>query len=89
MLNKNLLESEPGDSAYTLAQARTSTALSRLDADHNRHVTRFLSDSGLSGQAGEESSISLFRQIDLSGADLSGADLSGADLSGATRTMSH
>ena len=84
MLNKNLLESEPGDSAYTLAQARTSTAISRLDADHNRHVTRFLSDSGLSGQTGEESSISLFRQIDLSGADLSGADLSDADLSGAT-----
>jgi uncharacterized protein YjbI with pentapeptide repeats len=84
MLNKNLLESEPGDSTYTLAQARTSTAISRLDADHNRHVTRFLSDSGLSGQAGEESSISLFRQIDLSGADLSGADLSGADLRGAT-----
>jgi uncharacterized protein YjbI with pentapeptide repeats len=84
MLNKNLLESEPGDSAYTLAQARTSTAISRLDADHNRHVTRFLSDSGLSGQAGGESSISLFRKIDLSGADLSGADLSAADLSGAT-----
>jgi uncharacterized protein YjbI with pentapeptide repeats len=86
MLNKNLLESEPGDSAYTLAQARTSTAISRLDADHNRHVTRFLSDSGLSGQAGEESSISLFRQIDLSGADLSGADLSGATLNNVTLT---
>src|SRR5215203_3812606 len=80
MLNKNLLESEPGDSAYTLAQARTSTAISRLDADHNRHVTRFLSDSGLSGQTGEESSISLFRQIDLSGADLSGANLRDATL---------
>ena len=84
MLNRNLIEAKDGDSVYTLAQARTSTAISRLDADHNRHVTRFLSDSGLSGQAGEESSISLFRQIDLSGADLSGADLRGADLSGAT-----
>ena len=77
MLNRNLLESEQGDTIYTLAQARTSTVITRLDADHNRNVTRFLSDSGLPGAPVGESSMSLFRRIDLTGAILYYADLSG------------
>jgi hypothetical protein len=72
MLDRNLLESEEGDPTHTLAQARTSTVITRLDAAHNRSVTRFLSDSGLAG--------SLLRGIALEGADLEDADLSGADL---------
>jgi uncharacterized protein YjbI with pentapeptide repeats len=75
MLNRNLLEAKEGDPVYTLAQARTSTAITRLDAAHNRSVVRFLSDAGLTG--------SLLRGIVLEGADLSGADLLSANLSNA------
>jgi type II secretory pathway pseudopilin PulG len=47
MLERKLLETEPGTPLYTLAQARTSTVILRLDAEHNASVIRFLSDSGL------------------------------------------
>jgi hypothetical protein len=47
MLDRNLLEAEPGDPVHTLAQARTSTAILRLDAEHNESVTLFLINSGL------------------------------------------
>src|SRR5215204_5833137 len=47
MLERKLLEAEQGDPVYTLAQARTSTVILRLDAEHNASVIRFLSDSGL------------------------------------------
>jgi hypothetical protein len=90
MLDRKLLEAEPGDPAHTLAQARTSTVILRLDSEHNESVTRFLIDSGLA--ASREGSPRLLREITLShatlsyavlrGADLSGADLSNADLSG-------
>jgi uncharacterized protein YjbI with pentapeptide repeats len=84
ILDRKLLEAEEGDSVYTMAQARTSTVITRLDADHNRNVTRFLRDSGLLGEFVwidfRASSINLFRRIDLSDADLRGADLSNADL---------
>jgi Pentapeptide repeats (8 copies) len=80
-LDRKLLEAEAGDSVYALAQARTSTMITRLDAEHIRSVTRFLTDSGLTGAGG--SSISVLRRIDLTGADLSGALLVDADLSGA------
>jgi uncharacterized protein YjbI with pentapeptide repeats len=82
MLERKLLEAEQGNPVYTLAQARTSTAMARLDGEHNKSVTRFLTDSGLAGTPVSESSISLFREIDLSSVDLHGADLSEADLSG-------
>ena len=91
MLDRKLLEAEPGDPVYTLAQARTSTAILRLDAEHNESVTRFLSDSGLAEDS--EAFPRLLREITLSHATLSGAhlpdadlrdaDLSGADLSNA------
>src|SRR5829696_8619740 len=69
-------------------EARTSTAILRLDAEHNESVIRFLTDSGLAGTPASESSINLFREIDLSEANLSdiplpNADLREADLSGA------
>src|SRR5918993_3277681 len=96
MLDRKLLEAEPGDPVHTLAQARTSTVILRLDAEHNESVTRFLFNSGLVESS--EASPRLLREITLSHAtlsdaylhnanlffaDLSGADLSGADLSGA------
>src|SRR5215218_4942152 len=81
MLERKLLEAEPGDPVHTLAQARTSTAILRLDAEHNLSVTRFLSNSGLA--ASSEASPKLLREITLSHATLSGAHLSTADLSDA------
>src|SRR5215211_5561819 len=47
ILDRQLLEAQPGDSVHTLAQARTSTAILRLDAEHNESVTPFLINSGL------------------------------------------
>jgi uncharacterized protein YjbI with pentapeptide repeats len=91
MLDRKLLEAEQGTPLYTLAQARTSTVILRLDAEHNESVIRFLIDSGLA--ASSEASPRLLREITLShatlsdaqlpDADLSDADLSGADLSNA------
>jgi type II secretory pathway pseudopilin PulG len=42
ILDRKLLEVEQGDPVHTLAQARTSTAILRLDAKHNESVTHFL-----------------------------------------------
>jgi uncharacterized protein YjbI with pentapeptide repeats len=86
MLERKLLEAEPGDPVHTLAQARTSTAILRLDAEHNESVTHFLIDSGLAVRS--EASARLLRGSTLSHAKLSGAhlpnaDLGDADLSGA------
>src|SRR5215212_5436856 len=47
MLERKLLEAEQDDPVHTLAQARTSTVILRLDAEHNESVTRFLINSGL------------------------------------------
>jgi uncharacterized protein YjbI with pentapeptide repeats len=96
MLDRKLLEAEQGTPLYTLAQARTSTLILRLDSEHNESVTRFLINSGLA--VGSEASARLLREItlshatlsnaylpnaDLRYADLSSANLSDADLSGA------
>jgi uncharacterized protein YjbI with pentapeptide repeats len=96
ILDRKLLEAEQGTPLYTLAQARTSTVILRLDAEHNESVSRFLINSGLAESS--EASARLLREItlshatlsgaylpnaDLSNADLSGADLNGADLSNA------
>ena len=79
MLDRKLLETEPGDPVHTLAQARTFTVIASLDAEHNRSVTRFLTDSKLTGKG--ESSVALLKGIRVRHASLSGAFLSGADLS--------
>jgi uncharacterized protein YjbI with pentapeptide repeats len=85
MLEKNLLESERGDAVYTLAQARTATVMTRLDSGRNKTVLSFLWNSGLVGKSSAgESSVNLFRNIDLRGADLRGRNLIGAPLRGAT-----
>jgi uncharacterized protein YjbI with pentapeptide repeats len=86
MLERKLLEAQPGDPVHTLAQARTSTAILRLDAEHNESVTHFSIDSGLAVRS--EASARLLRGSTLSHAKLSGAhlpnaDLGDADLSGA------
>jgi uncharacterized protein YjbI with pentapeptide repeats len=87
ILQRNLLESEWADPTHTLAQARTSTAILRLDSEHNESVTRFLTDTGLSGYwewpRSGEAPVSLLIGIDLQNAQLSNADLRGADLSDA------
>jgi uncharacterized protein YjbI with pentapeptide repeats len=81
MLDRKLLEAEQDTPLYTVAQARTSTVILRLDAEHNESVTRFLSESGLA--VSDEASARLLRHITLSHATLSGAYLSYADLSNA------
>ncbi len=47
MLNRNLQDSEQGGPVFTLAQARTTVVMERLDSEDNRSVTRFLTDSSL------------------------------------------
>jgi hypothetical protein len=78
MLERKLLEAEPGDPVHTLAQARTSTVILRLDAQHNESVSRFLSNSGLA--ASSEASARLLTEITLPRATLSDAYLRDADL---------
>jgi hypothetical protein len=77
---------EPGDPVYTLAQALTSTAILRLDAEHNESVTHFLIHSGLSVRSKDSPRLlrgSTLSHATLSGAHLPNADLGDADLSGA------
>jgi uncharacterized protein YjbI with pentapeptide repeats/cell division protein FtsB len=82
---------EPGDPVHTLAQARTSTAILRLDAEHNESVTHFLINSGLAVRSevsprllrGSTLSHAKLSDAHLPNADLGDADLSGADLSNA------
>jgi uncharacterized protein YjbI with pentapeptide repeats len=81
MLERKLLEAKEGDPVHTLAQARTSTVILRLDAEHNQSVTGFLIDSGLAESS--EASPRLLRGIALPHAKLSGATLHFADLSDA------
>src|SRR5215216_1415498 len=86
ILDRKLLEAEPGDPVHTLAQARTSTAILRLDAEHNESVTHFLISSGLSVRTKDSARLlrgSTLSHAKLSGAHLPNADLGDADLSGA------
>src|SRR5215207_5265515 len=85
ILDRNLLEveqgnpvHEQGDPVHTLAQALTSTAILRLDAEHNESLTHFLITSSLSVRS--EVSARLLRGSTLSHAKLSGAHLPNADL---------
>src|ERR671920_602060 len=93
ILDRQLLEveqgypvHEPGDPVHTLAQARTSTAILRLDAEHNESVTHFLITSDLSVRSKDSARLlrgSTLSHAKLSGAHLPNADLGDADLSGA------
>jgi uncharacterized protein YjbI with pentapeptide repeats len=74
MLEKDLLRSDVGDSVFTLARARTTTAISQLDGEHNQAVTRFLSDSGLLKDP------ALLANADLEDAELPKAMLQDAEL---------
>ena len=84
LLEDDLLSREEGHPVRTLAQARTTTIISRLDAEDNLSVTRFLTDSGLTGarraNLEQPSTVSLLRQTALRDADLAGAFLPDADL---------
>jgi cell division protein FtsB len=93
ILDRKLLEVEQGDPVHaqgdpvhTLAQARTSTAILRLDAQHNESVTHFLIHSGLAVRSKDSARLlrgSTLSHAKLSGAHLPDADLGDADLSGA------
>ena len=93
ILDRKLLEVEQGDPVHaqgdpvhTLAQARTSTAILRLDAEHNESVTHFLITSGLAVRSDDSPRLlrgSTLSHSTLSGAHLPDADLGDADLSGA------
>jgi uncharacterized protein YjbI with pentapeptide repeats len=77
MLQRNLLKSEEGDTAFTLAQARTTTVIQRFDAKHNKSVARFLTDAGLTGAG--DAGPSLLAGTDLQGAELADTPLQGAN----------
>jgi hypothetical protein len=76
-LNRGLRDSEPGDTVYELAQARTLTVMSQLGSENNMSVTGFLTDAGLLGTGSP--SIGLLRETDLQKLDLRVAALDGAD----------
>ena len=90
LLDRNLLGSEDDGEVQQLARARTLTAIAASDAEDNRSLTRFLSDTDL--VTGTDP-VSILRgaylpNVELSGAFLPAADLytsklGGADLSGA------
>jgi hypothetical protein len=85
-----LHRAELGDYLSTMARARTTTVLQRLNGERRGSVVQFLYESGLIamrrpvfGLKGANLRRAFLIRADLSGANLSGADLSGADLSGA------
>jgi uncharacterized protein YjbI with pentapeptide repeats len=75
-VNKGVPEHERGDPVHTLAQARTTTAITQFDGENNQAVTRFLSDSGLLTEP------ALLAKADLEGAKLHKAVLQEANLAG-------
>jgi hypothetical protein len=83
MLERKLLEAEPGDPVHTLAQARTSTVILTLDAEHNESVAHFLTNSGLAVRSTGSARPRLLNEIALSHATLSDANLFNAALSSA------
>jgi uncharacterized protein YjbI with pentapeptide repeats len=97
ILHEELLKSELNKPVHTLAQARTSTVFLQLDAEHNRSVTRFLTDSGLSiTEEGLDERpgppmkpIKLLLNIRLENARLRNAYLPDADLSLASLRGAH
>lgn len=81
MLDRKLQEAEQIDPVHTLAQARTSTAILRLDAEHNKSVIRFLSSSGLLGWSGNgKTCVCLLSDVALENAKLSHVNLQYAEL---------
>jgi uncharacterized protein YjbI with pentapeptide repeats len=75
-VNKGVPVHERGDPVHTLAQARTTTAITQFDGENNQAVTRFLSDSGLLKEP------ALLANTDLEGAQLPNAVLQEANLAG-------
>src|SRR5215211_400081 len=81
MLDKKLRDSDPESEVRTLAQARTASVITRLDAEDNRTLTQFLDQANLLGP--EEDSISIPENTILEGADLERASLYNANLESA------
>ena len=84
LLHQDLREADRNDVAFTLAQARSSTVIARLDAKHNRSLVRFLGEADLIDPI--ESSPSILSETELSRVDLSGAYLEDANFMGANLT---
>lgn len=72
-LEKGLRNSKEHDEVRTLARARTLTALTRLDAEHNRAILHFLKDSNLVSES--DNSIISLQDAPLLSIDLEGNDL--------------
>src|SRR5829696_1432108 len=87
ILEKDLRTSEEDSAVRTLARARTTMIIKRLDADGNRIVISFLNEARLTGgfqrAQGYVSPSSASRSSILSNADLSGAHLTDVNLIGA------
>jgi hypothetical protein len=85
LLEQDLRTSEEESEVRTLAEARTLTALQRLDANHNRIILRFLREAKLisGGRSVVRLTFADLKGADLKGADLNSIDLEGADLRGA------
>jgi uncharacterized protein YjbI with pentapeptide repeats len=79
-VNKGVPVHERDDPVHTLAQARTTTAITQFDGENNQAVTRFLSDSGLLKEP------ALLANTDLEGAQLPNAVLQDANLAGTNLT---
>jgi len=80
LLHENLRESKPDDKVQYIARVRTITVISRLNANRNGSLLRFLRESGLIKTIKMNGVINLSK-ADLRGSDLSGTDMSGVDLS--------
>lgn len=78
LLIQHLRTSTPGEPVREVARERTLITLSRLHADRNKIVLRFLQEAHLIGIRDAVINLS---NADLSNVDLNGIDLSGIDLS--------
>jgi uncharacterized protein YjbI with pentapeptide repeats len=88
ILEHHLRNSKADSEVRTLAQARTTTTVERLDGHRTGQILQFLAEAKLIQRADERSAVISLREVDLAGVyapdiDLSAVDLSGADLRGA------
>jgi Pentapeptide repeats (8 copies) len=83
-------EAKDTPEVVAVAQARTVTALRRLDQARRASLLTFLCGSGLIvKKEAQQDAIGLLHGADLSGADLSGAIMTDVDLSGANLIMAN
>ncbi len=81
-----LLNDKPGPVVQEIEQARTTTAVRRLDGPRNGILLTFISKAGVH-LGGTDLTLADLHGTDLTLAHLSGADLHGADLHGSNLTQ--